>query len=482
MNHPLSYITAVLLLCLVSTKGKCQSYHAFSGSPYAGVNAMYNNPASTVNSAFNWDVTLFSAQLSIANTAFVIKNNSLTSTNNSSFFINEGTRPRYFTNNLDINLLNFRVKINHKSAFAAGMRLREYANIVARPFAYSDTISTLQGFLQANSNTANYLDGSLTHAGWAEFNFNYSRILVQKPASYLSAGITLSYMKGLSGAFAQLSNVSYAAVQTNSSTYYNLLQAGATAEYSANYQVANNNNSDAENVKTFIKGALPSIGVDIGAEYLFKNYEGADDEVVNATNYDWKIGVSIMDIGRNKFNPIPGSFSINTPKNINDTLLQHRLQNATNIQDVKDTLQTLFNIFDSLHNRFNISLPTRMVISVDKNFGSHFYVNGEVSLNLFSTKQPGSLKMGELNLLTVTPRWETSAWGIYLPVQYNTQGLLWVGAAIKLGPLLVGVHNLDFVKWFKTGTQTYNGGGYILLSIHPFERKKEEDKLSCPKV
>jgi len=482
MKYPSSYITAFLLLFLLGVKSKCQSYHAFSGSPYAGVNAMYNNPASTVNSAFNWDVTLFSMQASIANTLFVIKNNSVTSANKSSLFITEGTQPRYFTNNLDINLLNFRVKIDHKSAFAVGMRLREYTNIVARPFAYSDTISTLQGFLQAN-NTTNYLDGSLTHAGWAEFNFNYSRILVQKPAYYLSAGITLSYMKGLSGAFAQLSNVSYADVQTNTGSYYNLLQAGATAEYSANYQVTNNNNTTAENVKTFIKGALPSIGVDIGAEYLFKDYSGADDEAVNATNYDWKIGVSIMDIGRNKFNPIPGSFSINTPnQNITDTALQRQLQGVANIQDVKDTLQKLFIGFDSLHNRFNISLPTRMVISVDRNFGSHFYVNGEASLNFYSTKQTGSLKTGELNLLTITPRWETSAWGLYLPVQYNIQGLLWVGAAIKLGPLLVGVHNLDFIKWFKTGTQTYNGGGYILLSVHPFEHKKEEDKLPCPKV
>jgi hypothetical protein len=482
MNFPLSYITTVLLLFLLGVKGKSQSYHAFSGSPYAGVNAMYNNPASTVNAPFNWDVTLFAMQSSIANTAFVIKNNSLINSNNSSLFISGGAQPRYFTNNLDINLLNFRVKINHKSAFAAGLRVRGYTNIVARSFAYSDTMHTLQSFLQANNYTANNLDGSLTHAGWAEFNFNYSRILVQNPASYLSAGVTLSYMRGLSGAFAHLSNVSYNAVQTNTSTYYNLLQASMTAEYSANYQVTNNNNSNPENVKTFIKGALPSFGVDIGAEYLFKNYEGSDDEAVNATNYDWKIGFSIMDIGRNKFNPITGSFSVNNPKNINDTLLQNQLKYATNIQDVRDTLQKLFNTFYSLHNRFNISLPTRLVVSVDRNFGSHFYVNGEVSLNFFSTKQPGSLKTGDLNLLTITPRWETSAWGLYLPVQYNAHGLFWVGAAIKLGPLLVGVHNLDFLKWFKTGTQTYNGGGYILLSIHPFERKKDEDKLPCPKV
>jgi len=49
-----------------------------------------------------------------------------------------------------------------------------------------------------------------------------------------------------------------------------------------------------------------------------------------------------------------------------------------------------------------------------------------------------------------------------------------------LGPLLLGVHSLDFYKWFKQGTQTLNGGFYIMLNVYPF-RKKENDGIDCPK-
>jgi hypothetical protein len=56
-----------------------------------------------------------------------------------------------------------------------------------------------------------------------------------------------------------------------------------------------------------------------------------------------------------------------------------------------------------------------------------------------------------------------------------------VGGAVKVGPLLVGVHNFNFFKWFKEGTQSYDGGGYLLLSIHPFTKKEEDNGILCPK-
>lgn len=482
MKKPPSYLLILTLLlysCFIQVNA--QSYHAFSGSPYAGVTGMYNNPASTVNSAYKWDVTVFAMQSNITNTAFTIRNNSLTNNTNSAAFLTQGMRSRFFHNNIDVNLLNFRFNINSKSAFAAGVRLRTYNHYKSLPFFYSDSIKSAQNFLMAN-NTVPYLDGFVTHAAWAEFSFNYSRILLQNQHTRLSAGITVSYLKGLSGAFANVNRASFTQVQANGNNYFVFNQASLQAEYSDNYLVTNQNNTNTQNFKNFIKKALPSAGIDFGAEYLFKNDDNGDDEEVNATNYTWKIGASIMDIGRNRFNPIEGSFTANTPTlNLNDSNIQYQINHIKNIKQLRDTLGSLFANVDTSLGRYNISLPTRMVISVDRNLGSHFFVNGELSLNFYSTQPYSSiLRTRELNLLTITPRWETQAWGLYLPVQYNTQGMLWVGAAVKIGPLLLGVHSLDFTKWFKTGTQTYNGGGYILLSIHPFKRKTEDDKMPCP--
>ena len=55
----------------------------------------------------------------------------------------------------------------------------------------------------------------------------------------------------------------------------------------------------------------------------------------------------------------------------------------------------------------------------------------------------------------------------------------WIGTAIKLGPLLIGLHDLDIINWGKKGTHQLNGGGYVMLSIHPFGKDKEAD--DCPR-
>ena len=86
-----------------------------------------------------------------------------------------------------------------------------------------------------------------------------------------------------------------------------------------------------------------------------------------------------------------------------------------------------------------------------------------------------------MNLLTLTPRWETKRWGYYLPIQYTTTGRLMIGGAFKAGPLLLGIHNWGNV--FSTN-KMQNGGGYIALVIRPGSgfRVKENKEYSCPKI
>ncbi len=121
-------------------------------------------------------------------------------------------------------------------------------------------------------------------------------------------------------------------------------------------------------------------------------------------------------------------------------------------------------------------MPTRLLISVDKNLNNNFYINGQLNVNFYSAEPYNKIKTRELNLVTITPRWETRTWGVYLPVQYNAQGQLWAGAALKAGPLLIGIHN---VGWLFGKMQQLNGGGYIALHFTPAP-KKIKTRLDCP--
>lgn len=469
----------VPLLALLQLSLHAQNYHAFNGSSFAGVESMYNNPSSTVHQAYKWDVQLFGVQSMLSNQAFQLNNNSLPSTGGSTFSLLSGLRSRALHAAADANLLNLRYSINAKNAVSIGFRTRAYGHLKTGEFNYSDTITSLNGFLHAN-NQVNFLNGYLTHAGWAQLGFNYSRVIMQSANSSLSAGITLNYIKSLSGAYGFMSHVNYKEEQKNNGYIYTINQASAGLAYSDNYLI--DKNSNRQSASNFISKAPSTFGLDIGVEYLYKNGLPTDDEEVTPGNYDWKIGISIMDIGRNKFNPVNGSFYATRPLGIEDSVIQKKIEHVQNVVQLRDSLNTMFSSLAAVTGRYYISLPTRMVINIDHSLGNHFFINANASLNFYSTQQARGLHTRGLNLITLTPRWETQAWGFYLPVQYNTQGQLWVGAAVKLGPLLMGVHSLDFYKWFKTGTQTYNGGGYILLSIHPFKKRERViNELDCPK-
>ena len=467
-------------ICLLSGwVVSAQSYHAINGSPYAGVESMYVNPASTVNSAYKWDLTIFSLQEVMSNTMFTINNGSLLNYNNAYSEFTTGSRSRFLHGNLDFSLFNFRIKLDNKSAFAFGVRGRAFLNSKTRPFYFNDTINTTQSFLQDNLSQP-YLQGFGTSTAWGEINLNYSRILQQSSNSRLSAGITFAYIRGISGASGNTNHLTYqVATAPNGTNFYTITGGSAMAEYSANYDLTSANYSNSKNVKTFLKNTTPSFNLNFGVEYLFRNYTYADEEL-NSENYDWKIGAGILDLGDNYYKRSSGSFYASSPKiTATDTSLITSLNQVNALTVIRDSLSNYFNVLDTLHGNFSIANPTRLTISVDRNLGNHFYINGQLNINFYSTEPSSNLKTRELNLLTITPRWETAKWGFYLPTQFNAQGQLWVGGAIKIGPLLIGMHSLDFLKWFKTGTQTYNGGGYIMLNIHPFG-KKENDGIICP--
>jgi hypothetical protein len=99
-----------------------------------------------------------------------------------------------------------------------------------------------------------------------------------------------------------------------------------------------------------------------------------------------------------------------------------------------------------------------------------------VNLSALSQNQ---WRVTELNLLTITPRWETRFWGAYLPVHFNTKEKLWIGGAVKAGPLLIGIHNWGNLI---SKNKMANGGGYVALVLRAGKQAKKrlDKRLDCP--
>ena len=466
-----SFLVAVVTLGLscLGSNAFAQSYKPTYGSAFAGSTSIFNNPASSVNQSFKWEATILSAQANVNSNAFYIQNDSIG--------IHEGMFPKYFHGNVDVNLLNLLYKPNNKQAFSVGIRARTFNHVKTEPLVVSNGIQSMHDFFMLNRETP-YLEAFLTHSGWLEGNFNYSQEILRNQKSTLTAGITLQINKSISGAYATVNKLSYLESTNGIDTLYTLTAGGSSFGYSSNYDetTAGTSNSGSD----FLKNGKSSLGLSIGAEYLLYNTEAHSFQTNHALNYALKIGVSIMDIGGVSYkNSVTSSIFNGVRPGMNDPLISRKTTGLENSDQLRDSLATIFASTTQMPETFTVAKPTRFNVNIDKPLGSNFYINADLTVNMHASAGLTKRRVRDLNLITLTPRYESLHLGVYLPVQYNTQGQLMVGGALKLGPLTVGLHRL---RWLTNSSNMSNpsGGGYVMLSIHPMSLKKIKTIIDCP--
>lgn len=466
---------------LVNTVAFSQNYHAVNGSSYAGVLGVGNNPASIVNTPFAWDVDVFSFQVKPAtNGVTVYKYSLLSSGANSEYQFDAGGYKRFAQANLNVNLLNLRIALNRKIALAGGANIRSYTNLKTSPYYFIDTIQTAQDFFKLNNGNTQY-SLEMTSSSWLELFGTYAQTVVDDDRMRLNAGVTVKVTRGLSGGFASLESGKVERAVENGQTKYILKDARARYGYSSNYDPWINDQQSGKSLKDFAINSEAGASFDIGFEYLIKPVIIPDfnDDQEHYYDYDWKIGVSLMDVGLNRYKYGTNSRQANGFKdNITSLDLDTKFAGIDGFTSFNDSLATIVGSMDNLRGQFNILNPTRLIVNVDHYLGDDFYINADLSLNL-SQLAKKQLYVRETNLLAVTPRWETRRLGVYMPILYNTEKQLRIGGAIKAGPLLLGIHNWATV-FAKNRMQ--NGGGYLALIIKPGRNSQERrnKKYDCP--
>jgi hypothetical protein len=472
-------IAAGLVCFFVFTQA--QNYQAIHGSPYAGSLGIYNNPAAGIHSHYNWDITLFSVQSKSSTNGFS-STKPLIKLPEADIYLSNGDKKRFIHLSQDLHILNARLKLSQRRAIAFGFNTRDYVHANSRAFKFLDTISSFNSFLQYNR-PAPSMGGKVINNAWAELYASYSQIIRNTNLDQLSAGITLKAIRGVSGVYTQVDRMRFTEItQPGSSPTFVVTDPGGRYGYSSNYDKLQDKNSSGKNLNDFLKYTQGSLGVDLGVEYLLKNDYAPQYDDEDKLEYNWKIGVSILDLGRNLFKHGKYSREFNGVLNdVSEEELENKFSSPDDIEDFHDSLQTVIQQLQSPGAEFYIWQPTRLVVNVDKPLTENFSINGELSINFFST-QNKNLHTRELNFLTVTPRWETSMLGVYLPIQFNTQGQLWVGSAFKAGPLLMGIHDW---RWLFSKNKVFNGGAYIALVIRNFfspssGKEKRIKNMDCP--
>lgn len=469
-------------LLLAQLGAFAQNYHAVNGSSYAGSLGVGNNPASIVNTPFAWDIDIFSVQAKPATNAVTVHNYSLLSVpTNSEYQFDKGYYRRFIQANANVNLLNVRMALGRRAAIAAGMNIRSYISVKTSPYNFIDTLKSARAFFMMNNGNTDYsLD--MTTSSWIELFGTYAQTILDDERSRLNAGVTLRVSRGLSGAHAKLTSGKVERIIENGQEVYVLKDAAARYGYSSNFDTWKNSKGSSQNVRDFIANAEGGASFDVGVEYLIKPHVIPDfnDPEERYYDYDWKIGISLLDVGFNQYKHSANSRSVRGFQgDVRDIDLDTKFKNIDGIRGFNDSLATIVDNMSVLTGKFNVINPARLVINVDRYLFDAFYINADVSVNLSPLAGDGRLYVRETNLLAVTPRWETRRLGFYMPVLYNTEKQLRVGGAVKVGPLLLGIHNWAtlFAK-----NRMQNGGGYLAIIVRSGKNSeaKRNKKLDCP--
>ncbi len=465
-----------LIVILSSHIGFAQQYHAIHGSPYAGVSGAFNNPASIGNSLHRWDFQLFSGQTSVYTNTLLAQSLKNVVTNRNGDYLTNGFQNRNFNTNSDLSLFSAMYRINKKHAVAIAFRGKMYNHVYTNNFNIQDTTTSLRSFFKINRITP-FLDSKSIHAGWGEVNFTYAGALVETDNSRLSIGATLQLSKSLMGAYSKMNKARFRENINGTDTSYTSTSGVGEYGYSANYDVIQQFGTTSATVKSFFNEAQSEMGFTVGIEYLnYDNETYLDRRNYAGRIYNYKIGFSIVDIGAQRFNnsEYTGRFSENN-NGISDAAIERAFNGVNNTRDLRDSLGVIYDSIQVLPAEFYIGNPTRAILNFDKQINSNFFVNTQMVIHFSNAKNAMKQKSNDYSFITITPRWETLNWGIYLPIQYTRDGQVWAGLALKAGPFIAGIHRLGILK--QGGL--LNGGMYILLNIHPFRKKEMKSRMDC---
>jgi hypothetical protein len=474
-----SYLYIVVLLAQ-SFLATAQNYHAVQGSNYAGSLGVGNNPASILNTPFPWDITVFGVQEKHTTNAIgIYKYSLLSSPAKSEYLFTGGNYSRFARENFNVNLVNARFALNRQTAIAFGMNIRGYTRLKTSPYNFIDSLHNTREFYNLGNNNIE-LNADMTGSSWIELYGTYSRTLWDRHSDRLNAGVTLKVSRGLAGAHAGVEDVRAVSQVHDNNLYYEFVAGNARYGYSHNFDKWKKDRSTSANLRDFLAYTSGGISLDLGVEYLLKSGGMPAWDEDTYYDYDWKIGVSLLDLGFNQYKYGQNSRVLSGIRaNITDSLFDMKTDGADNFTAFNDSLAEIVETIRPLQGNFNILNPARLVINVDRYLFDAFYINGDLTVNLSSLAK-NRLRVSEMNLLTVTPRWETRRFGVYMPMMVNTEGRFWIGGAFKAGPLLLGIHNWANVF---SKSKMHHGGGYLALVIRPGKntgRGRADRRYECP--
>ncbi|MES2516315.1 MAG: DUF5723 family protein [Bacteroidota bacterium] len=483
-----------ILLFIILSFGyfaQSQDFVGFNQSNYAGVTGVYQQPASIVDSRMKFDMTLVGINLGVYNNYIGVDRSAFARVKvdgkttlpafDDTLFADKYLSERMNGRNKSVYVANriagpsFMIPLNRKNAIAFTSSVRNYVNIDGvspdlAKLAYEEfKYPSLWIAKLENKNL------SVQEMTWAEYGLTYAHVFKDDNEHYFKGGVTVKLLQGIQSAYMFVNDLQYS-FQTD--TTLSIFQSEVKYGHSDNLAFKDlkvGESNTGTNVFDYSQ-SYPGVGFDFGVVYEWRpsymkykyDMDGVKDLWRNDKNkYKLKVGLSITDLGSIKFKK--GSTSGDFQANVGYWNLKPI--NPKSVGEFDDTLKGRFPQTNS-KSTYRMNLPTAISAQIDYQVWKDFYVN----LTPFIALQfkNNDTKVHDISSITLTPRYDWKWAGIFVPIQYNFLDGFRAGAAVRLGPIVVGSSNLGPLVGQKT---LYGADIYAMLKIPiPYGKPKDRDK------
>jgi len=428
--------TVLFLLCLHS--GLCllaQQDLGIQNSNYAGIQGALLNPGSIADSRLKWDVNILSGDVIFANTFLYAPKSSVPflgfkriiegSIHENLFdtrFDPQNPNKLYnVTLSTEILGPSFFIKIAKKHEIGLTVAARASGNV--RNITGNLGQNAFDYFLNSSNWNTAFRDQSarVNAMAWLEYGLHYATVISDRGLNEIKGGISLNYLQGVGAIYAKNTNVTYKVVDTTAMVFSN-----TTLDY------GRTDFDDLKNLHDRNHGH--GFGADLGMTFL--HFETDNDK--GKDNYLYKIGISLLDLGKINFNRNTGSYHLSAASAVFNSW--HEASFADNKQ-LDQTLSAVFYNGDSSRSQtgasFHMAMPSALSIQADWNIDQHFFANLTVVKGFGHGDNVGVVRPDVYGL---TPRYETQWFEVSLPMSlmYYNHWQSRMGFAVRVGYFFFG--------------------------------------------
>ncbi len=461
-------LSALLFFIFISTNIQAQQWLGITGSNYAGTQSVYNNPANLSDSRYKvyvnvvandvflsnnyvgWDAPYSALQLITNSVSNDYRNrNGVIVFKNAYYDINTEGEPFHLNLINDLRGPSVLFTLNDKRAIGLLTRIRTGINLsnASLPLANLIRLGTDTLFLK---NQDFKLSGTtLNMNSYAELGFSYSQILRDEDEDFIKIGITVKRVVGIYNAHLNIQEADYNIINDPSEPKKQLLQINTLkVNYGYTREGAYKSASPSFGWGFGNQSAGSGWGLDLGFVYEYRpelrkyayRQKGVQKLDPSKNKYEFKLGVSILDIGGINYNNLfyVRNWEVNAS---NVTFNSTDISQVEGSDDVFNRINTKIGSGDlNSLNSFTSSLPTVLQINFDYHLRDKFYINSSWVQNLRGSQSIG-MKMP--SSLSITPRWESKWIEVAMPFALlNNYNIFTFGLATRLGPLFFGTDNL----------------------------------------